>query len=42
MASWISDRNDYTVFDLRVAQILSSKLLVIWHFGSGEDDQNTF
>ena len=39
---WISDRNDFSYFDLKVTAMLPTKLQVNWLFGSGEEAKNIF
>ena len=42
MPSWISDRNDFTTFDLPVTLMLPTKFRVNWPFASGEEAKNRF
>ena len=37
LPSWISDRNNFSCFDLQVTPILPNKFPVSSHFGSGEE-----
>ena len=41
-SSWISDRKDFSYFDLQVVPILPTNFWVSWPFCSGEEVQNTF
>ena len=40
--SWISDRHNFTIFDLQVTPMLPSKFGLNWPFGSGEEAKNRF
>ena len=40
--SWISDRHDFSYFDLQVTPMLPSKFGVNWPFGSGKEAKNRF